>query len=124
MLPADLARRVRVVRVPGLPGGYGGMTLGRVVLLARAVPADGTSPLLAHELVHVRQWAELGVVGFAARYLADFVAGLRRHRRWRPAYLDIGLESSARAEADAWRHRSARRRAAGRSAGQGGEAVP
>jgi hypothetical protein len=118
-----LARRVRLVRVPGLPGGYAGMTLGRFVLLARPVPDDGTSPLLAHELVHVRQWAELGVAGFAARYLGGFGRAFRRHRRWRPAYLDIGLEVQARIEATAWRRRTEGRRRGG-SGGDGGEALP
>jgi hypothetical protein len=121
VVPAELARRVRLVRVRFLPGGYGAMTLGRLVLLARPVAGDGSSALLAHELVHVRQWAELGVVGFLARYLWGFAAGLGRARRWRPAYLAITLERQARAEAAAWRHR---RSAGPGSAGDGGEAVP
>ena len=28
--------------------------------------------LLLHEMTHIRQWAELGVVGFARRYVRDF----------------------------------------------------
>lgn len=102
VLPARLARRVRVARVPLLPGGYAGITLGRLVLVVPPVASDGTSALLAHELVHVRQWHELGAVGFAVRYLAQFARGLVRHRRWRPAYRGNSFEAQARDEAGRW----------------------
>jgi hypothetical protein len=108
LCPDRLAQRVRIVSVPVLPGGYAGMTLGRWILLARPVHPDGSSSLLAHELVHVRQWAELGVVGFAARYLASFGRGLRRHRRWNEAYRRIGLEVAARRETERWARRADR----------------
>ena len=35
---------------------------------------DGTRKLLAHELVHVRQYHELGMVRFLARYLRDYLS--------------------------------------------------
>jgi hypothetical protein len=126
VLPRELASRVRVVRVPALPRRHAGMALGRVVLVSGGVPPDQLSPLLAHELVHVRQWAELGVAGFAVRYLADFGRGLRRHRRWAPAYRSIALEEAARAEAARWCGRVGIGRGSpgGPSAGEGGEAVP
>ncbi len=109
VLPAELARRVWVVRVPEVPGPYVGLTLGRVVLLARPVPTDGWSMLLCHELVHVRQWADLGVGRFLWRYLGDFVRGVRRHRRWGPAYADIRAEVEARQISREWmRRRNAR----------------
>ena len=120
VLPPELARRVRLVPVPALPGGYAGLTLGRWVLLTRDVPSTSTSPLVAHELVHVRQWHELGIARFGVRYLSDFGRGLVRHRRWHAAYRAIGLEVAARAEADAWSRRSR----TDRSGGQSGEALP
>jgi len=104
-LAPDLAARVRVVRLPVIPGRYVGITLGRFVCLDRDLPANGTSHLLAHELTHARQWAELGVVGFLTRYLGGFGRGVTRHRRWHPAYRDIALEQEARAQADAWAQR-------------------
>lgn len=107
VLGPDLAARVRLVRVPRVPGPFVAITLGRVVLLGTDVAADGTSPLLAHELVHVRQWNELGVPGFLARYLVAFGRGLWRHRSWMAAYRDIGLEREARMGAEAWIHRRA-----------------
>lgn len=126
VLPRELAARVRVLQVPALPRRHAGMALGRLVLLTRDVPPGGASALLAHELVHVRQWAELGVVGFAARYLADFARGLARHRRWAPAYRDIALEVAARDEARRWseRFRAGNEAPPDGSAGEGGEAVP
>jgi hypothetical protein len=125
VLPPALARRARLVRVPALPGGYSGMTLGRWILLRAEAAPTGTSALVAHELVHVRQWHERGVPRFLARYLADFARGVARHRRWRAAYRDISLEVEARAEAQAWSVRTGGRRppTAG-SPGQGGEALP
>lgn len=108
VLSADIARRVRVVMVPFIPGGYAGMTLGRIVLLARSVDGDGNSTLLAHELVHARQWSELGVVGFSARYLGSFARNLARHRRWGPAYRGIHAEIEARRETTDWLRRRTR----------------
>ena len=108
LLPRDLARRVRVHRVRGLPGGYAGMTLGTHILLARPVDDDGTSALLAHELVHVRQWTDQGLVGFSASYVSSFGRNLSRHRRWSRAYHDIEAEREARRETTAWLRRRAR----------------
>lgn len=49
-----------------------GITLGRTVLVAG--DASMVSPqLLAHEFAHVRQWEELGVVGFVWRYARELV---------------------------------------------------
>lgn len=108
MVASDLALRVRVVRIPRLPGPYIGITLGHHVLVATDVRADGASALLAHELVHVRQWTELGVVGFLGRYLTGFTRALWRHRNWHAAYHDIGLEREARQGADTWSQRRSR----------------
>ncbi len=52
--------------------------------------------LVTHELVHVRQWAELGPVRFAVQYLKGYVAGRRRGLDHQRAYLAIPLEQEAR----------------------------
>jgi len=101
-LPPELAKRVWLIEIGYLPGRYLGMTLGRFILLADMVPPTDGDLLLAHELVHVRQWSELGLVGFSYRYLRDFLAGIRRHRRWHQAYSEIEAEVEARRVADAW----------------------
>lgn len=98
-----LAERVRIVRVPILPPGASGMTVGRFILLRSDVDRSGTRQLIAHELVHVRQFAEQGMLRFLATYLRDYLRQLRVHRRHRAAYLAIPAEVEARAEADTWK---------------------
>ena len=98
----DLARRVRVVRVPWLPSGAHGLTLGRLVLVTDDSVRDGTSRLMAHELVHVDQYARLGVVRFLRRYVADYLRHRRRGLAHHDAYLAIGMEQEARAGAKRW----------------------
>ncbi len=110
VLPKYLARRVRVVPVKALPGRYAGMTLGTTILLAVDVDEEGNSPLLAHELVHVRQWAEQGPVGFSRRYLGSFARGLNLHRNWNRAYLSVEAEAEARRETSEWLQRRVQRR--------------
>ncbi|MGH1502649.1 MAG: hypothetical protein ACRBI6_03780 [Acidimicrobiales bacterium] len=105
LCPADRLDQVRIIRIPFVPGGFAGITLGTTVCLTHAEPADGTSKLIAHELVHVRQWGERGVVGFLRWYLADYARNLRRHRRSRLAYLEIEAEREARLTAALWARR-------------------
>lgn len=102
-LPPDVLDRARVHAVPVLPPGTAGMALGRRVLLRQGREAD--QALLAHELVHVRQWHEGGSVRFLARYLGAYLGGLVRVRRHRAAYLAIPAEVEARTEAAAWAER-------------------
>lgn len=106
-VPAAVAARVRVQRVPVLASGADGMTLGRLVLVRTDGMADrtGRRQLLAHELVHARQWTDLGVAGFLSAYLRAYAANLVRLRRHRAAYLAIPLEEEARAEAARWARR-------------------
>ncbi len=104
----ELARRVRVYNIPFIPGGYAGMTLGHNVLLAIEVSDDGNSALMAHELVHARQWADLGLLGFSKRYASSFAKNLAKHKRWKPAYRDIDAEVEARNETTDWLRRKAR----------------
>ncbi len=91
--PADIAR-ARIVDVPCLTRGVAAMTLGRLILLRRDHATD--EALLAHELVHVRQWRELGAARFLWRYLGAYarnrVAGLGHQQ----AYEAIPLEVEAR----------------------------
>jgi hypothetical protein len=60
---------------------------------------DGPGLLLVHELVHVRQWRELGVARFLWRYLGSYLSGRIRGQGHRGAYLAIPLEVEARAAA-------------------------
>ncbi len=57
-----------------MPPGADAWTIGSTVIV-RARSAASTH-LLAHELEHVRQYRDAGLVGFLARYLLAYV-GLR-----------------------------------------------
>ncbi len=56
---------------------------------------EALARLLCHELVHVRQWQTLGVLGFLRRYLVDYLRGRARGLSHRQAYQAIGLETEA-----------------------------
>ena len=76
-----------------VPRGAAAITLGRVVSVRRRAADDAR--LLAHELVHVRQWRELGVVGFLVRYLGAYLRWrVRGYGHW-AAYRRIPLEVEA-----------------------------
>ena len=80
-----------------VPRGAAAITLGRWISVRRA--ACHNEHLLRHELAHVRQWRELGWLGFLRRYLAAYLAGrLRGLGHW-DAYRQIPLEVEAEAEA-------------------------
>jgi hypothetical protein len=100
-LPPAVLRRARLHRVPWLASGAHGMTVGRHVLLVRG--HEASPPLLAHELVHVRQYADRGTVRFLVRYLADYARNLVRLRNHREAYLAIPAEVEARHQAERWK---------------------
>jgi len=86
--------RARLVRVPVLTPGIAGMTLGRWILLRRG--HDHDADLIAHELVHVRQWSDLGAVRFLVRYLGAYARGRWRGLGHTAAYEAIPLEAEAR----------------------------
>jgi hypothetical protein len=91
--PADVDR-ARILDVPWLTPGVAAMTLGKFILL-RADHAGDTA-LLAHELVHVRQWRELGAVRFLWRYLGAYLRGRAAGLGHQRAYEAIPLEVEAR----------------------------
>lgn len=99
---ASLLADVRVIKVPFLIPGTAGMTLGHHILLVRDTDRSGRSLLMAHELVHVRQFAVAGRLRFLSRYLRDYLRGLLRLRNHRAAYLGIPAEIEAREETAVW----------------------
>lgn len=52
--------------------------------------------LLSHELVHVRQWQQFGLLGFLRRYLGYYWSGRRRGLGHDEAYRAIRFEKEAR----------------------------
>jgi hypothetical protein len=77
--------------------GAAATTLGRFIFVREA--SAGSERLLRHELVHVRQWRRLGVIGFGVRYLGTYARWrFRRYPHW-AAYRRIPLEIEAEWEA-------------------------
>jgi hypothetical protein len=80
-----------------VPPGAAAITIGSLVSVRRGHERD--ERLLRHELVHVRQWAELGFVGFLWLYLGAYVHWrVRGYGHW-AAYRRIPLECEAEWEA-------------------------
>lgn len=57
---------------------------------------DKLARLVIHELVHVRQYRDVGYMRFTIRYLFEYSRGRLRGKKPRQAYLDIGAEVEAR----------------------------
>jgi hypothetical protein len=91
--PRDRAR-ARVLVVGWLAPGTAGMTLGRWVLLRRGREHDRA--LLAHEMVHVRQWREQGVIRFLSGYVGEYLRARGRGLGHWDAYRAISFEAEAR----------------------------
>jgi hypothetical protein len=73
--------------------GASATTFGPLILIRKDAVTD--KRLIDHELVHVRQWRELGVVGFLRRYLAAYFKWrLYGYDHW-AAYRRIPLEVEA-----------------------------
>ncbi len=94
--------RVRLMRTNLLPPAADGMTIGRFIFLRGDRIQDRSTALLAHELVHVRQFAELGPVRFFSQYLGAYFKNVWKLRNHRAAYLAIPLEQEAREAASSW----------------------
>ncbi len=79
--------------------GVRGVTLWRIVLADPEMfddEPDRLARFVIHELVHVRQFAELGYFRFMFRYVKDYLAGRLRGEDHRTAYLAISAEEEAR----------------------------
>ena len=79
---------------PWLMRGVIAITLGRTIFLRGACD----DRLLRHELVHVRQVRQLGLLRFLWRYMTEFLVHFRRERNVTRAYRCISFEVEAYAE--------------------------
>lgn len=93
-VPLIDVRRARLVVVPWLMGQVIGITVGRWMFVRRGCEHD--AQLIAHELVHVRQWRELGAPRFLWRYLYPYLRDRARGRSHGDAYRAIPAEVEAR----------------------------
>ncbi len=76
-----------------VPPGSDAITVWSVVSVRRK--AAGSPGLIRHEEEHVRQWHELGPVGFLRRYLGSYLTSRWRGYGHRAAYRLIPLEIEA-----------------------------
>jgi hypothetical protein len=76
-----------------VPPGSEGITVGSVVCVRER--AAGRPRLLRHEVVHVVQWADFGVVGFLKRYLGAYLRGRVHGYSHKGAYRRIPFEVEA-----------------------------
>ncbi len=77
----------------------GAMTLGNRILVDPVVLERGgreLTALLMHEMVHARQWQEMGPRRFLASYLRQYMVARVTGANHRDAYLAIGAEVEAR----------------------------
>jgi hypothetical protein len=87
--------------------GSGGLTLGHAILVLRSQATKGN--LLAHELVHVRQYEQAGSISlFLKRYVAELVqfeyANVQQRNTLRPGNKTSRL--LCKAEKGQWQSRS------------------
>jgi len=111
-----LAEGVRIVSMPRLLRIVVGrrvqaITLGRVIFVKPAVferVVSGDEPgLLLHELVHVAQWQDHGVVDFTYRYLTEYARLRLLGADHDAAYRGVGFEHVAHDVASRWQNRAA-----------------
>ncbi|MBP7929819.1 MAG: DUF4157 domain-containing protein [Acidimicrobiia bacterium] len=88
------ASRARLVPVGWLPPGVDAMTIGSRIFVRRG--HEDSFGLLAHELVHVEQWREMGAARFLTSYLSDYFRGRRQGLSHDEAYRAIPQEVEAR----------------------------
>lgn len=105
-LVANAGARVRAFPwwlKPFLQRGVIGITLGRTVFLSEKFvqrPQAEVERLVRHELVHVRQVGQLGLLRFLWKYLAEYIGNLRKGMSHNEAYRRVSFEEEAyRAEA-------------------------
>ena len=88
---------------PIWPKWAAAMTMPWAVYVRRDV-LDGDpgflARIIAHELVHVRQWKTKGLVGFLRHYLTEYIRGRARKLGHKEAYRAISLEAEAYEIAD------------------------
>lgn len=72
------------------------ITLGRRIYIRAAMESGAFERLMRHELAHVRQVSEIGLLRFLWRYVGEFAANWFRLRNFGAAYASISYEIEAR----------------------------
>jgi hypothetical protein len=104
----------------GQPGNDA-ITMRRTIYFSRHLAADFSEApiegqaLLAHEMTHIMQWAELGIARFIARYLRELAAAggvQKRMYDYEPGqpFARAGIEAQAQMVQDYFIRRALRKR--------------
>lgn len=82
------------ITITGYPPllGAAGVTIGRHIFYDTDTPS---ATLVRHELVHVKQYAQYGVVGFLTRYFYHYLKGRIQGLSHWDAYYKIPFEIEA-----------------------------
>jgi hypothetical protein len=80
---------------PFLTRDVAAITLGRRIYVRAELASASFERLLLHELMHVRQVQELGLMRFLWRYVTEFLRHWRRLRSFNAAYRAISVEIEA-----------------------------
>lgn len=97
-VPQIDVERARLIPVPVWVPGVTATTIGPWIFIQRGRTRDRR--LIAHELVHVRQWRDQGPFRFLRGYLLAYLANRRSGLGHWDAYAEIPAEQEARALAD------------------------
>ena len=90
-VPQDI--RVFILPLVGLP--YAGITVGKIVVIIDSISSIKERECgIVHEMVHVRQYQELGYLTFFYYYGKDFLHHYET-KSWRDSYLSIYFETEA-----------------------------
>jgi hypothetical protein len=98
-----------------VPPGSDAITVWRLISVRRRAADD--AHLMRHEREHLRQWRELGVPRFLARYLGAYVGWRAKGFGHRAAYRLIPLEVEAEQAAVDAGHAAEQAAAAGQGSG-------
>lgn len=98
--PGDVYMRRASPLVQKIWGGdIRGVTLWNLILIRPDMfdqPPERLAALAIHELVHVRQWRQLGMIGFGFRYFSAYIRGRLAGKSHHESYMDNPFEIEAR----------------------------
>lgn len=80
---------------PFVMRGVVAITIGRRIYVSASVPNVTLERLLRHELVHVRQIAEIGFIAFYVRYGLEYLRNVRAGMKSYDAYRNVSFEREA-----------------------------
>lgn len=91
-----------------MPKGTGGFSFFPFIVIARKTIQDDPV-FIHHELIHIRQQAEMLLLVFLLWYYIEFLIRLVQYRDWKLAYRNISFEREAYAHENEFSYLKTRR---------------